>query len=58
MENTLVGPAKYFFLFMPTVIFSILFLIIGISVFAVLILAGAVWFGMEYVMGGITQPVM
>ena len=34
MENALIAPAKYFFLFMPTVIFSILIPLMGVAVFA------------------------
>ena len=34
MENALIAPAKYFFLFIPTVVFSILIPIAGIGVFA------------------------
>ncbi|MCB2147749.1 MAG: (Fe-S)-binding protein [Deltaproteobacteria bacterium] len=33
MENALIAPAKYFFLFIPTVVFSILIPIAGIAVF-------------------------
>ena len=34
MENALIAPAKYFFLFMPTVVFSILIPLVGVAVFA------------------------
>jgi len=34
MENALIAPAKYFFLFIPTVIFSILIPLVGVAVFA------------------------
>ncbi len=34
MENALIAPAKYFFLFIPTVVFSILIPLVGIAVFA------------------------
>ena len=34
MENALIAPAKYFFLFIPTVVFSILIPIAGIAVFS------------------------
>ncbi len=37
MESVLVGPAGYFFLFIPTVIFSLLILLVGVSIFAYLI---------------------
>ena len=33
MENVLIAPAKYFFLFIPTVIFSILIPLLGVAVF-------------------------
>jgi hypothetical protein len=34
MENALIAPAKYFFLFIPTVVFSILIPLVGVAVFA------------------------
>jgi Fe-S oxidoreductase len=34
MENALIAPAKYFFLFIPTVVFSILIPVVGVAVFA------------------------
>ena len=34
METALVAPAKYFFLFIPTVVFSILIPLVGVGVFA------------------------
>ncbi|MDX2453727.1 (Fe-S)-binding protein [Desulfosarcina sp.] len=34
MENALIAPAKYFFLVIPTVVFSILIPLVGIAVFA------------------------
>ncbi|WP_319409459.1 hypothetical protein [uncultured Desulfosarcina sp.] len=34
MQSVLIAPAKYFFLFIPTVVFSILIPIAGIGVFA------------------------
>ena len=33
MENVLIAPAKYFFLFIPTMVFSILIPVIGVAVF-------------------------
>jgi hypothetical protein len=33
MENALIAPAKYFFLFIPTVVFSILIPLAGVAVF-------------------------
>ncbi|MGD9311216.1 MAG: (Fe-S)-binding protein [Desulfosarcina sp.] len=34
MENALIAPAKYFFLFIPTVVFSILIPLVGVGLFA------------------------
>ena len=34
MENALIAPANYFFLFSPTVVFSILIPLVGVAVFA------------------------
>ncbi len=34
MENALIAPANYFFLFIPTVVFSILIPLVGVAVFA------------------------
>ncbi|BBO71264.1 hypothetical protein DSCA_51940 [Desulfosarcina alkanivorans] len=34
MENVLIAPAKYFFLFIPTVVFSILIPLLGVAMFA------------------------
>ena len=33
MENALIAPAKYFFLFIPTVVFSILIPLVGVALF-------------------------
>jgi hypothetical protein len=33
MENVLIAPAKYIFLFIPTVVFSILIPLLGVAVF-------------------------
>ena len=37
MENVLIGPSNYFFLFIPTVIFSILIPVVGVAVFTYII---------------------
>ena len=37
MENVLIGPSNYFFLFIPTVIFSILIPVAGVAVFTYII---------------------
>ena len=37
MENALIAPANYFFLFIPTAIFSLLIPLIGVGVFAYII---------------------
>ena len=34
MENVLIAPANYFFLFIPTVVFSILIPLVGVALFA------------------------
>jgi hypothetical protein len=33
MENVLIAPAKYIFLFIPTVVFSILIPLLGVALF-------------------------
>ena len=33
MESILIAPAKYFFLFIPTILFSVLIPVLGVAVF-------------------------
>lgn len=44
MENALIAPAQYVFLFIPTVIFSLLIPVVGVAVFTyIMALRAAPW---------------